>query len=229
MTRPALLLRTGLAALACALAAAAPAPAQQYVQPQPGPRLKSVRAPNCSLPGARTLKANRFVRVFKRTRRGYGHAYGCLRSADRAFRLGIVGECQNNDEIRKVEVSGRRAAVGIFSCSLTSAWWRLDLVNLRDGRREYTSNPFSLPPVDDATYDTLDRIVVTADGAVAWTAARNGAGGVRRAVEVRRRQRGTTNRAVLLDSGLGIDPASLRRRGRTITWTHGGVRRSAQL
>lgn len=217
------------AAVACAALAAGGANAQQYAQPvQPGPPLKSVRAANCSLAGAKTIRANRYVRVFKKTRRGYGQAYGCLRRADRAFRLGIVGECQNSDEIRKVEVSGRRAAIGVFSCSLYAGWWRLDLVDLRSGKREFSSSPIS-PPVDDATYDTPNRIVVTPDGAVAWTAVRNGAGGIRGGVEVRRRQRGTTNRAVLLDSGLEIDPESLRRRGRTITWTKAGARRSAQL
>lgn len=228
MTRSSLIgARVGLAVVAGAALAASAAPAQQ--EGQPGQPLKSVRAPNCSLPGAMTINANRHVRVFRKTRRGYGAAYGCLRRADRAFRLGIVGECQNNDEVRKAEVSGRRAALGIFSCALYSGSWRLDVVNLRDGRREFTSSPISLPPVDDATYDTLERIVVSADGAVAWTAVRGGAAGVRGGVEVRRRRRGTTDQAVLLDSGLEIDPESLRRRGRTITWTKAGARRSAQL
>lgn len=219
--------RCAAAACACVAIVAAGAGAQEYAQP--GPPLPSVRATNCSMTDAKTITANRYVRVFKKTRRGFGYAYGCRRSADRAYRLGVVGECQNNDEVRQVEVSGRRAVVGLFSCSLYAAWWRVDLVNLRTGRREFTSAPFSLPPVGDATYDVLRRVVLTADGAVAWTAARQGAGGVPGGVEVRRRRRGTTNRAVLLDSGADIDPDSLRRRGRTVTWTKSGARRSAQL
>lgn len=211
------------AACACAALAAASATAQDYTLP--AAPAKSVRAQNCTLKGAKTIRANRHVRVFKRTYK----AYGCLRDADRAFELGIVGECQNNDEVRKVELAGRRAALGVYSCSLYSAWWRVDLVNLRSGRREFMSAPFSLPPVNDATFDALTRIVVTADGSVAWTVARRGAGGVRTGIEVRRRRRGTTDRAVLLDSGTDIDPDSLRRRGRTITWTKAGARRSARL
>ena len=69
---------------------------------------------------------------------------------------------------------------------------------------------------------------MTADGAVAWSAT-SSRRGVPTAVEVRRRRRGTTNQAVLVDSGTAIDPDSLRRRGRTITWTKAGVRRSARL
>jgi hypothetical protein len=169
------------------------------------------------------------VRVFKKTRRGYGKAYGCRRTARRAFELGIIGECQNNDEIRRVEVAGRRAVLGIFECSLTAGWWRVDLVNLRNGHREFTSNPTTIVPQDESTSAVLHRIVVTADGAVAWTGERLGARGVRLGVEVRRRRRATTNQAVLLDSGTDIDPDSLRRRGRTITWTKAGARRAAQL
>jgi hypothetical protein len=33
----------------------------------------------------------------------------------------------------------------------------------------------------------------------------------------------------LLDSGVGIDPHSLRRRGGTISWTHGGEAKTASL
>ncbi len=174
------------------------------------------------------MKANRHVRVFKLTKRGYGHAYGCRRDAARAFELGIVGECQNNDEVRLVELAGRRAALGVYECALTSSWWRVDLVDLRDSRREFTSSPMTTIAADDSTHDELERIVVTADGAVAWSAT-SSRRGARTAVEVRRRRRGTTNQAVLLDSGAAIDPDSLRRRGRTITWTNAGVRRSARL
>jgi len=214
------------AGLACAVAASTAAPAQQYAQPLAP--ASSVRAPHCSLEGARTIKANRYVRVFKKTQRGYGGVYGCRRDARRAFKLGIVGECQNNDEIQRVEVAGRRAVLGIFECSLTAGWWRVDLVNLRNGHREFTSNPTTIAPLNESTSAVLHRIVVTADGAVAWTAERT-AGGARLDVEVRRRRRATTNQAVLLDSGTDIDPDSLRRRGRTIVWTKAGARHSAQL
>jgi hypothetical protein len=200
------------------------APAQQLTEPLP--RAKSVRAPYCSLPGAKTMKANRHVRVFQ----AQSIVYGCRRDANRAYRIGYFGECQNNDEARIVEVAGNRAALGIFECSLTSGWWRIDLVNLRDGRREFTSGPLTTPPTADNVADTIHRIAVTADGAVAWSASRRIAPQpAASAVEIRRRQRGTRNRALLLDSGTDIDPDSLRRRGDTIAWTKAGVRRSARL
>jgi len=179
--------------------------------------------------GAKTIKANRHVRVFSVLKRGYGAVYGCQRSARRAFRLGILGECQNSREVKMVEVAGRRAVLGIFECSLYDGFWRLQLVNLRNGHREFTSSPISVFSPTEATHDSLQRMVLTADGSVAWTAARSGAGAAASYIEVRRRRRGSTNQAVLLDSGIDIDAQSLRKRGRTISWTKAGVRRTAQL
>ena len=140
--------------------------------------------------------------------------------------LGEFGECQNNHEIRRVEVAGRRAALGAFECSLDSGAWVVELVNLANGRREFRSAPFASPLPDRSTFDELQRIVATSDGALAWTAIRSARGG-RLAVEVRRRMRGSATASILLDSGTDIDPDSLRKRGRTLSWTKAGVRRTA--
>lgn len=191
------------------------------------PRAKSVHAPNCTLKRAQTIKANREVRVFRTVPAvGSGTVYGCRRSAARAYVLGQFGECQNNHEIRRVEVAGRRAALGAFECSLYSGAWDVELVNLANGRLEFLSAPLVSPLPDDATFDELGRIVATSDGALAWTATRSARGG-RLAVEVRRRMRGSATASILLDSGTDIDPGSLRKRGRTLSWTKAGVRRSA--
>ena len=188
---------------------------------------KSVRAPKCSLKGDKTIKANRQARVFKQVNRhNYGKVYGCRRSANRAFALGYIGECQNNEEIRLTEVAGRRALLGIYECSLHSAWWNVVLVNLGTGRREFASAPIGSLPPDEATFDALRRIVAASDGALAWTATRS-SGGVTSAVEVRRRMRGSSSASILLDSGTDIDRDSLRKRGRTLSWTKAGVRRTA--
>jgi len=216
------------AVLACAALTAAGAPAQQNLPPIPSRPLSTAGAPDCTRKGASTIKANRHVRVFRVLKRGYGSVYGCRRTAQRAFRLGVFGECQNSREIRLVEVAGRRALLGIYECSLYGGGWTLELVNLSDGGREFRSNPIASPPVTEGTWDSLHRMVLTADGAVAWTATRE-AGHRATNVEVLRRRRGSTREVVLLDGGTDIDPGSLRKRGGTITWTKGGVRRSAPL
>lgn len=196
--------------------------------PQPPHRYRSVSAPRCTLKGAKTIKANRNVRVFKVVNsRGFGRVLGCRRSARRARELGFVGECQNNDEIRLVELAGRRAALGVHECSLTTGWWTIALVHLGSGRSEYTAYPLG-DPASDLFADQVVRLAVTADGAVAWTARRTVRGALA-AVEVRRRRRGTTNQSITLDSGTGIDPDSLRRRGHVLSWRKDGVRRTARI
>ena len=84
------------------------------------PRAKSVRAPGCTLKRAKTIKANREVRVFRTVPRGRlrHRSTAAAASATRAYVLGEFGERQNNHEIRRVEVAGRRAALGAFECSL---------------------------------------------------------------------------------------------------------------
>src|SRR4051812_49002858 len=53
------------------------------------PRAKSVRAPGCTLKRAKTIKANREVRVFRTVPAvGSGTVYGCRRKAERAYVLG---------------------------------------------------------------------------------------------------------------------------------------------
>jgi hypothetical protein len=219
------MLGTALVLAALAGAAAAGATAQTAAAP-PLPVAKSVRAPGCSLKGSKTIKANRDARVFKVVTRGFGRVYGCRRSARRAFELGWVGECQNYHEILLAEVAGPRAALGAFECALTAGWWDVELVDLRNGRREFSSPPIGSPTPNEATVDALRRIVVASDGALAWTATRS-AGGVTSVVEVRRRMRGSASASILLDSATDIDPGSLRKRGRTLSWTKAGVRRTA--
>jgi len=213
-----------LAGLALALAATlaiAPEASAVFTAGQQAP---SVKATNCSLKSAKTLAANRSVRVFQRSDK----VYGCRRSADRAYVLGIRGECQNNDEIDGVVVAGNQAALNVQTCSLTSSQSRVLLVSLRTGRVSFASNPLSTAPRIDSGYDAIRGMAVTAEGAIAWI----GVGverGVVVAAEVRRRARGSSTRAVLLDSGTGIDPRSLQRRDSRVTWRSGAAERSAAM
>jgi hypothetical protein len=189
-----------------------------------GQQAPSVKATNCSLKGSKTLAANRNVRVFQRADK----VYGCRRQADRAYLLGIRGECQNNDEIDGVIVAGNNAALNVQTCSLTSSQSVALLVSLRSGRVTFASNPLSTVPRIDNGYDAIRGMAVTADGRLAWI----GVGverGVIVATEVRRRARGSSTRSVQLDSGTAIDPRSLHRRDSTVTWRNAGAVRSAPM
>lgn len=71
---------------------------------------------------------------------------------------------------------------------------------------------------------SVPRLVLTADGAVAYTIGWPGRDHSRR--EVRARDR---NGLRTVDSGHGVGLQSLERHGSTIEWTHGGARRTAHL
>lgn len=104
------------------------------------------------------------MRVFHRS----DTIYGCRRRADRAYVLGIRGECQSNDEIDGAIVAGDLAALNVQTCSLTNSQSRVLLVSLRTGRVTFATDPLSTAPRIDGGYDAIRGMAVTADGRLAW-------------------------------------------------------------
>jgi|GEM_PF-2236222 len=191
--------------------------------PAAGENAESRKAPNCDMRGSKTMTANGSVRVFKATN---GGVYGCRRTADRAYRLGDWGECQNNDEITTAEVAGRYAGLVSTTCSLDASWEVIALVSLRSGRFSFQSPP--LPASPDLRFSSFTRIVVDDRGGLAWIASGSDGPGVS-TVEVRRRHRGSARASDVLASGPAIDVDSLRRVGHRVTWRKGGETFSAAL
>jgi hypothetical protein len=192
--------------------------------PRTGDVYATVRAPHCSLKGARTLAANRLVRVY--VAQDTMRVFACRRSAARAYLVGDRGECQNSAEIDTAVVAGTFAA-NVRTCSLTHADAGIGLVNLRNGHVVFATNALTTAPLESET-DAIRGMVVTPRGRVAWLALRR-TGLHTLAIEVRRRAHGPDRHSALLDSGTGIDPRSLRRRGGRVVWTNAGATRSASM
>ena len=210
--------------LAAGLLLAAASAASAAVVPQAGERAASVRAPRCTMKGAKTLAANRHVRVFE----ARDAVFGCRRTANRAYEIGHGGaECQNNDLIDTAVVAGNFAALNVRSCSLYDSESSVALVNLRDGRVRFRSAALSTPGSDSST-EAIRGMAVTPAGRLAWLGVRLARGVIVEA-EVNRRVRGTGADSVVLDSGTGIDPRSLRRVGSMLRWRNAGVARSASI
>ncbi len=215
------------AVLFSALVLLAPAARASYV-PDAGSRAGSVRAPGCTLKGARTITANRHVRVFSAPTSAGREVFGCRRTAGRAYAIGDRGpECQNYDLIDTAVVSGNLVALNIRTCGLYFSSSQVKLVSLHDGRVRFGSVPQATRPPDDAC-DAIRGMVLTSAGRFAWMAVRVRGGTVVR-VEVRRRVAGSGGTAVLLDRDAAIDPRSLRRIGARVYWRKAGVVRSAAL
>lgn len=187
----------------------------------------TVPAPRCSMPGSRTIASNHLVRVF-RAPTPLGEVYGCLRSARRAFALGVALECQNYDEIDGAVVAGTRVLLNVRTCGLDFTQSSVRLVNLRTGHRQFSSAPLASTPPSAREYDAVRGMVLLADGRMAWLGVRVSSGKVVEA-EVRRRAHGSSTKAVGLDRGAGVDPRSLRRGSTRAFWSKDGTRRSAPL
>ena len=196
--------------------------------PAPGARAHSIRAPHCTLQGAKTIAANRHVRVFSARVRTWREVFGCRRGTNRAYVIGDAsGECQNYDLIDSAVVSGNFAALNVRTCSLHGSHSVVKLVHLGDGRVRFGSAPLSTRG-SEATYDAIRGMVLTPAGRLAWVGVRVARGAV---IDAEVRRRGTEAKAgsAVLDSGITIDPRSLRRRGSTLQWRKAGVTRYAPI
>ena len=143
--------------------------------------------------GAKTIAANRHVRVFERR----DAVFGCRRTANRAYEIGHGGsECQNNDLIDTAVVAGNFAALDVH-VSLYDSESRVALVNLRDGRVRFASAALSTPG-SEASYEAIRGLVVTPAGRLAWIGVRLMRGAIVDA-EVRRRVPNSADQTVVLD------------------------------
>jgi hypothetical protein len=76
------------------------------------------------------------------------------------------------------------------------------------------------------SFRSVGSIALRPDGAVAWIGSERSIIAHRGATEVHAAGAGGDH---VLDSGSGIDPASLRLHGTTLTWVNGGVTRHGTL
>lgn len=176
---------------------------------------------------ARTLAANRDVRVFAATIKRRAFVLACRRASDRAYLIGNPSECQNSAEVDTAVVAGTFAGINVVTCSLTHADSGIGLVDVRNGHIVFSSGALSSASLQSEA-DAIWGMVLTRRGRVAWVAVRRSGQSVI-AVEVRRRAHGPDRQSVLLDSSTEIDPRSLRRRGDRVFWSKRGVPQSALM
>lgn len=122
-------------------------------------------------------------------------------------------------------VAGVLAAYGLTSCGVDLGTTSVIVRRLSDGRRLVDDGANSLP-LGAESYQSVDSLVLRADGDVAWIAVGSSIVGHTRVVEVHV-QDGTGNH--LLDSGAAVRTGSLRLRGVKLTWLHGRKLHSATL
>lgn len=174
----------------------------------------------CGPASARTLAGGPSARVYVVAQT----VYGCAAHSGRRFRLGTTGFCNRAERVGPVAVAGRLAAVALTSCGVDTGSTTVQVRRLSDGA-VLSAYPAAAAPGPES-FTSVSAIVVDAAGAVAW---------IGRANSVVRHSSSTTvyaaraGAARQLDAGSAIVADSLRLTGTTVSWRHGGERRSAPL
>ncbi len=81
-------------------------------------------------------------------------------------------------------------------------------------------------PLGPESYQSVDSLVLKSDGAVAWIGVASSIVRHGNDIEVHKTEQ---HAQVLLDSGPGIDPSSLRLRRSVLTWKRANLTRQAGL
>jgi hypothetical protein len=122
-----------------------------------------------------------------------------------------------------VKVAGNVTAYALTTCGIDTGSTEVIVRRLTDGQQR-ASEPATTTRLVES-YTAVDSLVMRADGAVAWIAVNHSIVRHASATEVHK----LDHRFLLLDSGSGIDPRSLRLHKSKLTWKHRGATRSASL
>jgi hypothetical protein len=206
------------AAIVLAAAAGAPAGARASSRAHrlPPAVARSARLP-CRPRGSSTIAASSTARLFSTED---GLDYACLYSVNRAFYLSTA----EHYAYELVHFAGPYVA---FVQNVEAGDELIGLMDLRSGRLR----TFAIAtPIEDSVCYGVGGLVLQGDGAVAWIGtnflASDCISPPGPAIEVRSHDRRGLH---VLDSATTIATGSLRLSRGTLSWTHGGVRRTARL
>ena len=176
---------------------------------------------NCHPRRARTIKDNGVVRVYSvpaphLTR----DVYACLYANGKRRFLGIVwGDTGDGAVVSPVRLRGRLVgwiASGYDHYGQSS--YRITVQDVRSGRILHSAEQSDLGW-------SSETFVMDRAGSIAWTSEGYDLDGNYHQVF----KSDTSRHAELLDSDLSIDPRSLRRHGKVISWRHGHSARTARF
>jgi len=180
------------------------------------------RQVRCGPAGARTLAASGTARVYSVN----SDVYGCSLGGKQSYRLGSTARSIRQGRVGPLALAGRDAAYGFTRYGVDTLSATVIVVRLSDGEQLHNGSATS-KPLGPEFFQSVESVVVKSDGAVAWVAK---AGSIisRRPADVEV-NRADARGQLLLDSGAGIDPPSLRLHNSTVSWRHGSAMHSATL
>jgi hypothetical protein len=172
------------------------------------------RAARCGPASAKTLAGNGRVRVYALRQ----VVYGCSVARGRSFRLGHVTRALTESRVGPVAVAGDLAAYGRQSFGVDTVSASVVLRRLTDGTR--LKELRATRAVGAEAFESIGSVVVNASGGVGWIGSEHSIVGHSSAIEVHAAGTGGDR---VLDSGLNIDPTSLRLLGSQLSWIDGGA------
>jgi hypothetical protein len=175
----------------------------------------------CGPSAGETLARDSRARVYALS----GSVYGCTVSGRHAYRLGSAARTIREGRVGPVALAGIDVAFGLTSYGVDTGSAQVVVRRLSDGRQLHSDPAVSRFAAVEA-YQSVDAVVVKADGAVAWIAAEQSI--VRHAGTTEVQKHDSRGRA-LLDQSAGIDTRSLRLHGSRLSWRDGGRTRTATL
>jgi hypothetical protein len=210
--------RLTLAVLIAALVAAPPAVARD----------------RCSPKGSKTVKQTAKVRVFTTARKGGSKYFACLRGSGRPVRIAVTSDVDPSVsldaiQLEQLKVAGTSVAAAVSNFEDIGVEgeesWSLLVMDLRRGGRSYSAS-FST----EGRYAGFSHVLLRPDGAAAWivdgTPSVDGNATTFDEIDV---LGATDERATPVAYAKGIDDKSLAFGGLGVTWTQGGVARSAPI
>ena len=178
-------------------------------------------AASCGPAGAQTLAIDRQARVYQ----SGGNVYGCATASRRSYRLGASARSIREGRAGPVALAGTDVAYGYTVYGVDTVSAQVLVRDLASGK-QLRSEPATTAPARVEFVESVDSVVVKADGAVAWIGRSGSVVSGPTNTEV---DRADARGLAKLDSGSNIDVHSLRLHGATLSWRHRGSSRSASL
>jgi len=191
--------------------------------PAANPASAEARA-RCSSEGSKTVMRTSQVRVFRKR----GRTFACRYRTDRNFRLGDLPAFPDGYLIEHLQVLGHSVGYELAFRGRGDPDSQVRTIDLATGMRRFLGSDaeqIDPPEAGSALEVGVTDLELGPSGSVAW---------INRNVYVRParyevlKSDGEGSK-VLLDSGEGIDPASLSRVGSTISWVKEGQPKAAVL
>jgi hypothetical protein len=171
----------------------------------------------CAPAGAHVKLADRRAQVYSLQKA----IYACDRSTHKATKLGVTTSCIASALVDRLALAGDVVAYGVERCGVDTGFSTVVVRRVSDGKGLHSFAAVTGPGLVES-HQSINALIVTARGAVAWIVTDSSIVGHGKRIEVHANRR-------LLDSGAGIAPTSLRLHGSTLSWRDGASTRTATL